>query len=399
MTEQKPKSFGLIVKGSKTKQQKEEKKLYTIVSCCVSAIFLITILVPLLSKDEDKSSGKAYKSVAFDLADLAVDDEAEKVLLEMQKYSDIPKQKIAGGLFDKKDKEERQEVDKTEGVPAAPDAEYKQARQIREKKQARGVSRPATYTQRPRTTTTPGSLTRGGMVSVGGGSTGTSATIWTSPDKAGQKGSNTKGSTSTLGTQQLVAATGAKGRASGLLRAIEESQKGANSENADIAAQAASDAFTNNNIEAEEDGLTDGMDEFAEQLNAEEFKKVANDKDLEDLKNEAEKEKEKTETEKDPCLSPKNKMSFECYWGPALLKVAEKLVDAGVGMLQAYGQAAINNHFNPQTPTTPTPTAADQAAAQAAIQQAKNNPVMNHYINQFANTMNKGSTGAGNGGN
>ena len=397
MTEQKPKSFGLIVKNAKTKEQKQEKKLYTIVSCCVSVIFLITILVPLLSKDEDRASGKAYKSVAFDLADLAVDDEAEKVLLEMQKYSDIPQQKIAGGLFDKKQKEERQEIDKKEGLPAAPDSEYQQAREVKKKKQLRGVSRSPVYTQRQ--ATTPGSLSRGGMVSTSGGSSGVSASIWTSPDKARQPGSNAKGSTGALGTQQLIAATGAKGRASGLLRAIEESKKGADSQNADIAAQAASDAFTNNNLEAEDEGLTDGMDELAEQLNAEEFKKVANDKDLQDLKNEAEKEKEKTETEKDPCTKPKNKMSFECYWGPALLKLGEQIIQSGLNIAQAYAQASIDAKFNTKTTTATTPTAADYVAAQSAINQAKNNPVMNQYINQFDNTMNKGTAGAGNGGN
>jgi len=348
MTEQKPKSFGLILKGPKTKQQKQEKKLYTIISCCVSAIFLITIIVPLLSKGEDKASAAGYKSVAFDLADLAVDDEAEKVLLEMQKYSDIPKQKIAGGLFDKKDKEERQEIDKKEGLPAAPDGEYKQARQVKQAK--KGVSRAPVYSQRQNTRTSTGSLTKGGMVSASGGSSGTSATIWRSDDKAAQKGYNTKGSGS-FGTQQLVAATGAKGRPSGLLKAIEESQKGANAQNADTAAQAASDAFTNNNLEAEEDDLKDGMDELAEAFNAEDFKKAVSDKDLQDLKNAAEEEKKKEEEKKDPCSLPENKMSFDCYWGPALadmaMRILETAVNTGLQMaMNNNGSGTMSNNEN-----------------------------------------------------
>lgn len=333
MTEQKPKSFGLIVKSAKTKKQKEEKKLYTIVSCCVSVIFLITILVPLLSKGEDRASGKAYKSVAFDLADLAVDDEAEKVLLEMQKYSDIPKQKIAGGLFDKKQKEERQEVDKKEGLPAAPDEEYKQARQVKQAKKSRGVSRAPVYSQRQGTTTNPGSLSRGGMVQASGGSSGTSATIWTSQDKARQQGSSKANNTGAFGTQQLVAATGAKGRASGLLRAIEESKKGADSQNADTAAQAASDAFTNNNIEAEEDeNFKDGMDELAEAFNAEELKKAVSDKDLQDLKDEAEKEKEKQEKQDtDLCKSTNREDRMECMKEKFLETFVNKLIDFAFG--------------------------------------------------------------------
>lgn len=352
MTEQKPKgfgffmnsaktkqekSFGLIVKNGKSKQQKDEKKLYTIVSCCVSAIFLITILVPVLSGGEEKSSGNSYKSVAFDLADLAVDDEAEKVLLEMGKYSDIPQTKIAGGLFDKKDKEERQEIDKTEGTPAAPDEEYKQARKVRERRQARGVSRPATYTQRPRTQTNPGSLTRGGMVSVGGGSSGVSTSIWTSQDKSRQQGSKTNGSTGGIGgTQQLVAKNDIKGRVATLNRAIEESQRGAGAQNADIAAQAASDAFTNNNLEAEDEGLADGMDEFADKFNAEDFKKAVSDKDLQDLKNEAEKEKDKKEDEADPCKSRNRAIRMECRREQFLEKIMEKLIDAAVDIATSY---------------------------------------------------------------
>ncbi len=379
MTEQKQKSFGLILKSAKTKQQKEEKKLYTIVSCCVSAIFLITILVPILSGGEEKTSGNSYKNVAFDLADLAVDDEAEKVLLEMSNYSDITKQQISGGLFSKKQKEKRQEVDKKEGLPPASDKEYKKARERKTAQQAKrtGVSRPTTYSQRPRTQTATGSFTRGSNASVSGGSSGVSTSIWTSPDKK-QQGSKANGSTSNIGTQQLVAATGAKGRASGLIHAIEESQKGANSQNADIAAQAAADAFTNDNVEAEDEDLPDAAEELAEAFNADEFKKVANDKDLEDLKNEAEKEKQKTEEEKDPCTKPKNKMSFECYWAPALLKVAESVVNAGLNIAQTYATASINNKFG--TSTTPNPT-----ATQAAINQANNsnNPVVQNALKDF----------------
>ncbi len=401
MTEQKPKgfgffmnsaktkqekSFGLIVKNGKSKQQKDEKKLYTIVSCCVSAIFLLTILVPVLSGGEEKSSGNSYKSVAFDLADLAVDDEAEKVLLEMGKYSDIPQTKIAGGLFDKKDKEERQEIDKTEGTPAAPDEEYKQARKVRERRQARGVSRPATYTQRPRTQTNPGSLTRGGMVSVGGGSSGVSTSIWTSQDKSRQQGSKTNGSTSGIGgTQQLVAKNDIKGRVATLNRAIEESQRGAGAQNADIAAQAASDAFTNNNLEAEDEGLVDGMDEFADKFNAEDFKKAVSDKDLQDLKNEAEKEKQKTEEEKDPCTKPKNKMSFECYWGPALLKLGEQIIQSGLNIVQAYAQASIDAKFgNNKNTNNKNDINNSKAAGEAAYRNAvKNNEIVQKVMDDF----------------
>ena len=334
------KSFGLILKSAKTKKQKEEKKLYTIVSCCVSAIFLITILVPVIAKKDEKSSGNMYKNVSFDLADLAVDDEAEKVLLEMQKYSDIPQQKIAGGLFDEMQKKERQETDKVEGLPAAPDTEYAQARRVREVKKSRGVRRAPITTQRT-TRTSTGNLSKGSMASGGGSaSSGTSATIWTSADKAGQKAK--AGSTGAFNKQQLVAATGAKGRASGFMRAIEESQKAANSANADTAAQAAMDAFTNNNLEADDEGLEDAMDDFGEKFNADASKQAANNSDLTDLIDALKKEQKKPEDNTDYCTRPQNKMSMECFWGPALIEVAQKLVDAGIGMLTNYVNGQMN---------------------------------------------------------
>ena len=366
MTEQKNKPAGLVIKTAATKKQKEEKKLYTIISCCVGAIFLLTIFVPLLSKDESKSSGRAYKNVSFDLADLAVDDEAEKVLLEMNKYSDIPKQKIAGGIFDKKDKEARQEADKKEGLPAAPDADYKEARKVKQTQKNKGVSRAPVYSKTTRTATAKGSLSKGGMVSANGGSSGVSSSIWTSPDKAGQKGSSKGNTSGAFGTQALTAATGAKGRASGLLRAIEESKKGADSQNADTAAQAAADAFTNNNLEAEDDGLVDGMDEFAESFNPEDLKNALNDPDLSDLKDLLNKEKDKQQQEKDPCLQPSNKMSWECMWGPMLADMAKTVVQGLMGSFQSWVQGEISqsqweDRFNMMYPNgyqqnTPAPS-------------------------------------------
>ena len=349
MAEQK-KDFGIVLKSAKTKKQKEEKKLYTIVSCCVSAIFLITIFVPFLTNGEEKSSGSAYKNVSFDLADLATDDEAEKVLLEMNKYSDIPKQKVFGGLFTKKQKEERQEVDKKQGLPPAADSEYLEARKQKQSKRTRGVSRTPVYTQRQITKTPTGTMTKGGMVSTSGGSSGVSTSIWTSQDKAGQKGtSNTKGSTGSFGTQQLVAATGAKGRASGLLRAIEESQKGANSQSADVAAQAAADAFTNNNLEAEDGDLQDGMDELAEKFNADELKRILNDKDLTDLKDTLDDAKDKAENDGDLCKSRKKADRMQCLREKMLEQVVKGLIDLAKSAASTAINAAINAKYGINT--------------------------------------------------
>ena len=345
MAEQK--KLGVVIKSAKSRQQKDEKKLYTIISGCVAVVFLLSIFVPLLSSGEDKSPSQRYKEAVFDLADLAVDDEAEKVLLDMKKYSDIPEKQISGSIFTKKEKEVRQKKDKLEGIPAAPDEEYKQARKTRNtRKSNRKTSRTPAYRQSNSSATkktTTGNLSRSGMVSISGGSSGVSSSVWTSQDKSGQKNSAAKGSTGSLGTQQLVASTGAKGRSSGLLRAIEESKKGADSKNADVAAQAATDAFTNNNIEAEEDDLKDGMDALADQFNADEFQKALNNNDLTDLKNEAEKEKEKNENkDADPCKSRNKAIRMECMREQFLEKLMEKLVDAAVDVAQAYAEKGLD---------------------------------------------------------
>jgi|GEM_PF-3023350 hypothetical protein len=338
MAEQKQKSFGIILKDSKTKKQKEERKLYTIVSCCVSAIFLITIFVPFLTNGEEKPSGNAYKNIAVDLADLEVDDEAEKALLEIDRYKDIPQQKVFGGLFTKKQKEERQQVDKVKGVPPAADKEYLQARRTKKKKQTRGVQRTPTYTQRNSPKTSTGNMARSGMVSVSGGSSGVSGSIWTSQDKPGQNGGKgaKNNNAGAYGSQQLVASANTPGRRiSSLTRAYEESQRGADSKNSDVAGQAMIDAFTDNNIEAEDDGLVDATEELAEKFNPEELKKLANDKDLTDLKNDINEAAEDAVANSDPCAEMKNKMSFSCFWGPALLD-----------LFKTCATAAINYGFN-----------------------------------------------------
>ncbi len=337
MAEEKQKSFGIILKDSKTKKQKEERKLYTIVSCCVSVIFLITIFVPFLTNGEEKSSGKAYKNIAFDLADLEVDDEAERTLLEMNRYKDIPQQNLSGSLFTKKQKEERQQVDKVKGVPPAADKEYLQARKTKKKKQVKGVKRPATtYTQRNSTKTSTGNMSKSGMVSVSGGSSGVSGSIWTSPDKAGQNGGkNAKnGNIGSYGSQQLVASANPKGRISSLTRAVQESQRAADSNNSDVARQAVVDAFTDNNIEAEDGELEGEVEDLAEKFNPEELKKLGNDKDLLDFKNDLDDAKDDAVANSDPCAEMKNKMSFQCFWGPALMD-----------LVKAVGIAAINYGF------------------------------------------------------
>ena len=325
MSEEKQKDLGIIMRSAKVSKQKETKKLYTIISCCVSVVFLLSVSFAFFSKDEQKESAEVYNNISYDLSDLPVEDEEEHAFLNIKKYKDIFKKKIKGGLFSKKQKEARQKKDKEEGLYDGPDEEYRTAR--REKRATKNqASRPA-YTTR----NSSGSLSKGGMVSTSGGSSGVSGSTWSSRDKTAPK----PAPQAKTGNNQLVASVG-KGKAATLLRAIEESKKGADSNDADISARAVADAFTNNNLEAEDGDLKEGMDEFADQFNAEAFKGAVNNNDLTDLKNEAEKAKKKKEEEGDPCKSTNKTIRMECKREQFIEKMMETLLDAAVGIATAY---------------------------------------------------------------
>lgn len=325
----------LIIKGPRTQKQKEERKLYTIISCCAGAIFLIALIFPLMSNGGQKPSDMAYSSFsAPDLADQYIDDESEKILLEMNNYSDIPQQKVAGGIFSEKSKEERQKSDATKGLPSAPDEEYKKAYSKANARRTARISRAAS--SGGRTATTMGSMKTGSMASVSGASSGVSASIWTSEDKKKQQAGAKTGSTlGSLGTQQLTASIGNKGRSNSFIKAAEKSAEAAKSENYDTAGQLAAEAFTNEGLKAEDEDLTEGMDKFAENFDSEKLGKALNNDALTDLKNEMDKEKDKADKEEvDPCKSKDNATRRACQRDELLLDIFGKLTDTALSIVE-----------------------------------------------------------------
>lgn len=325
----------LIIKGPKTQKQKEERKLYTIISCCAGAIFLIALIFPLISDGGQKPSDMAYSSFsAPDLADQYIDDQSEKVLLEMSNYSDIPQQKVAGGIFSEKSKEERQKNDELKGLPSAPDKEYQKAYSKANARRTARISRSAVSSGR--TTTAKGNMRTGSMATVSGGSSGVSASIWTSPDKKGQQAGAKTGYNSNFGgTQQLTASIGNKGRSNSFIKAAEKSAEAAKSEKFDTAAQLAAEAFTNDGLKAEDEDLTEGMDAFAENFDSEKLDKALNNDALTDLKNEMDKEKDKADKEEvDPCKSKDNATRRACKRDELLEELFGKITDTALKIIE-----------------------------------------------------------------
>lgn len=334
MTEKKEKELGIVMRGPKTSKQKEEKKFYTIVSCCVGAVFLLTIFVPLLAKS-DKGAADLYRNYnAYDLVDLATDDEAERVLLEMNQYSDIPGAHITDTLFSQEEKEERQEDDEEYGTPGAPDKEYQEGYQRKE------FRRKNTSSYRNsgggRTTTTPGKLSTGNSISSRGGGGGLTATnTWTSADKNKQQAGKNNNNFTANEKKQLTASV-PKGRSQNtFLKSITESKDAANSKDFNAAANKAADAFTNQNIEADKDeNLKDGIDLLGDKFNEDALKGALNDDALTDLENKINEEKDKAEKEEDPCKSRDRGTRLACKSEEMMEKLFDKFTDLAITLIE-----------------------------------------------------------------
>lgn len=336
MTEKKEKELGIVMRGPKTSKQKEEKKFYTIVSCCVGAVFLLTIFVPLLSKS-DKGTSDLYRNYnAYDLVDLATDDEAERVLLEMNEYSDIPGAHITSTLFSQEEKEERQEDDEEYGTPGAPDKEYQEGMAKKELKRRAASNFRAQRNSGGGRTTTPGKLSTGNSISSRGGGGGLTATnTWTSADKNKQQAGKNNNNFTANEKKQLTASV-PKGRSqNSFMKSITESKDAANSKEFGASAQKAADAFTNQNIEADKDeNLKDGVDILGEKFNEDALKGALNDDALTDLENKINEEKDKAEKEEDPCKSKDRATRLACKGEEMAEKLLDKFLDLAIKLVE-----------------------------------------------------------------
>ncbi|MDR0953549.1 MAG: hypothetical protein LBM71_05180 [Elusimicrobiota bacterium] len=236
--------------GKSAKQAADTKRqAYTWVACIMIVVFVLSIAIPLLSREETQSVNN-YREKAYDLAAMPfTNDNVEAALLSTDAYSDIGKQDLINTLFSKKDKEDRQASDATQGVPPPPDAEYQEAQTQKEVAEARReymASRNSARSGGSRAympTTSVGSLRTGGGMSVsGGGKSTASAKIWTSDDVK-QKTKNNNSTPSADPRSQLLASLGKAGRSTGFVDASLQSRDAANQKDAEAAAGGAIDAF------------------------------------------------------------------------------------------------------------------------------------------------------------
>ncbi len=344
--------MSLIIKSGENKKQ-TNKQAYTWAACILVSVFLVSIAVPLMGTKKEQS-GQDYKERAYDLAQLPFsNDEATDALLFSDKYQDIGKKDLIGTLFSKEDKEKRQQEDKVSGVPAAPDAEYKEA-EIQKENIARrraAVEERRAAASAPNVPTSTGSLRAGGMVSGGGGSSGVSANIWRSDDKDRESGSAARGGSGFDGNKAQLLASIKSGRGTGFVDATLQSGAAAKNKNAEGAAAGAINAFQKGAGDKKAEAETD-LEKKAEGLAIDpaalEEKLAGNTiPALEDsVKDKL--EQKKNELDKGGCPNG-IASSWKCF--------GSFILERGLTMVTSAGQSALTNKWggSSSTPKTETP--------------------------------------------
>lgn len=332
--------MSLIIKSGENKKQ-TNKQAYTWAACILVSVFLVSIAVPLMGTKKEQS-GQDYKERAYDLAQLPFsNDEATDALLFSDKYQDIGKKDLIGTLFSKEDKEKRQQEDKVSGVPAAPDAEYKEA-EIQKENIARrraAVEERRAAASAPNVPTSTGSLRAGGMVSGGGGSSGVSANIWRSDDKDRESGSAARGGSGFDGNKAQLLASIKSGRGTGFVDATMQSGAAAKNKNAEGAAAGAINAFqkgagdkkaeAETDLEKKAEGLAIDPAALDDKLKGNTLNAGLDDKIEDKLK------EKKEQKDKEQC-----KMMFES-WDCALSMIGEKVLD----MVTGAGKDALSSNW------------------------------------------------------
>lgn len=260
--------MSIIIRNAKGGKRGDGKtQAYTWAACIMVLVFALSIAAAVKGAGKENSSQEAYRKQAFDLGNMPFsDDSAEAYLLASNKYNDIAKNSLINGLFSKEQKEERQESDALNGVPAAPDKEYKAAREEQAAKRARS-SRPAKKTVKNQAPTRPsGSLSRGSMATASGGGGGARGTVWGASDKRG----GTSGGSKVTSNQAALINQVKNGKNLGFQHAAMASAAAANAKDMDSAAANSVDAFQKGAAEAGKDLLESDLEKGADALNVDE---------------------------------------------------------------------------------------------------------------------------------
>lgn len=297
--------MSIIIRNGKGGRKGDGKtQVYTWAACIMVLVFAVSIAAAVKGAGKKGGSQEAYRKQAFDLGNMPFsDDSAEAYLLASNKYNDIAKNDLINGLFSKKQKEDRQAEDALNGVPAAPDAEYKAARAEQAAKRVRS-SKPAKKTVKNQAPARPaGSLSSGSMATASGGGGGARGTVWGSSNK----GTSTGGGSKMSANQAALINQVKNGKGMGFQHAAMASAAAANAKDLESAAANAVDAFQKGSTEAGKELLESDLEKNSDALNVDEedlrdkLERAGNsdelaglDNKLEDLKKEKEKEDEKT---------------------------------------------------------------------------------------------------------
>ena len=405
--------------GQKRDQGDKRKQIYTWVGCgLVMVLTLISVVPNMGSKPKTPDYSKFSSSRMQDLAAMPFgsDGEAGSFLRGNPEYSEISNTDLLGSLFSSEDRKERQTQDKAEGIPPAPDPEYREiakqkekaeeAQMIQEariqrqkrdkedyKKEKERVTKkeqeraervaknkntkqaPQVRNQNPKTT--PGTLGSGSRFGSSGGNAGTGMTgsIWRYEGKDVKTAGNLPSAHSA--NAQDVAFAKDRGRSVGLDAAGIESLKGANAATADAAAAGAIDAFqgevTPEDLAQDEQEL--GLDELPEGLSTElqdDLKRELG----EDINKQAAEQKSSTTAKgneysvNENCMGSDGKYNWGCFWGKAAMKGIEFVgsiltswASSGFGTGNRYHyfengtvfDAKTHTYYTPPSQTAPIP--------------------------------------------
>lgn len=322
--------MSIIIRNAGMKRGKDKNQIYTWAACIMVLVFAISIGVAVKGAGKQTPSEEAYRKQAFDLGNMPFDDDsAEAYLLASNKYNDIAKNDLINGLFSKKQKQERQADDALNGVPVAPDDEYKAAQDEKEAKKIRAAlteKRKREVQSRPaRIATAKGSLSSGSMAGVSGGGGGARGTVSSVGSTAGNVNNGSKMSQNQAALIKQIKG----GKAMGFQHAAMASAQAANSRDLETAAGGSVDAFQKGAAAVGKDVLEGELEADSGALNIDEedlrdkLERAGNSDELEGLDNKLEKlKKEKEEEEAETC--EQNPIQGACLisWGMDLAKMA-----------------------------------------------------------------------------
>lgn len=333
--------MSIIIRNAGMKRGKDKNQIYTWAACIMVLVFAISIGAAIKGGKRQSLSEEAYRKQAFDLGNMPFDDDtAEAYLLASNKYNDIAKNDLINGLFSKKQKEERQADDALNGVPAAPDDEYKAAQDEKEARKIRAVladkKKGDAKTRTARIATAKGSLSSGSMAGVSGGGGGARGTVSSVGSTAGNVNSGSK-----ISQDQAALIKQIKGgKAMGFQHAAMASAQAANSRDLDAAAGGSVDAFQKGATEAGKEFLEGELEQDSGALNIDEedlrdkLERAGNSEELEGLDTKLDNlKKEKDKEDANDCSGGLWSSISEGHWDCLAGELVSKTVDYGISKL------------------------------------------------------------------